>query len=210
MKGYRFPLPYLPYTKRCNTFCPTLRFKKILNQIGFYVIFGFTILGFTIIYVGLGTRSSSPNVYLIIIGLSFLLPLIIYLISIKIKSKRNEERHQRELFEFKRKAIKVKVDLGNVSIKSNCWNDIVVTDKTKYAGFNELFGDTNRNVKSVRKSLNHVSIKIPYQGKTIKYDFSNAMDITKLKIHFAIKKETTLYIDPVDKNRMYLDLEFIE
>ena len=187
-----------------------MKLKEILNQIGFYVIFGFTILGFTIIYVGLGSSSSSPNVYLIIIGLSFLLPFIIYLISNKIKSKRNEKRHQRELFEFKRKAIKVKVDLGNVSIKSNSWNDIVVTDKSTYARFNELFGDTNRNVKSVRKSLNHVSIKIPYQSKTIKYDFSNAMDSTKLKIHFVIKKETTLYIDPVDKNRMYLDLEFIE
>ena len=139
-----------------------------------------------------------------------MLPFIIYLISDKIKSSRKEKKFQRELADFKRRAIKVKVDLDNVSIKSNSWNDIVVTDNTKYAGFNEFFGNPNRNIKSVRRSLNHVRIKIPYQDKTIKYDLSIPMDSTRLKIHFAIKKETTLYIDPIDDSRMYLDLEFIE
>jgi hypothetical protein len=167
-------------------------------------------LGCIILYVGLGARSNSPNIYFIIIGLLILQPFMIYLISDKIKSSRKEKRFRRELADFKRRAIKVKVDLDNVSIKSNNWKDTIVTDNTKYAGFNEIFGDPNRNIKSVRRSLNHVSIKIPYQDKTIKYDLSIPMDITKLKIHFAIKKETTLYIDPMDEKRMYLDLEFIE
>ena len=36
------------------------------------------------------------------------------------------------------------------------------------------------------------------------------MDPEKLKIHFAIKEKTFLYVDPNNVNNNYLDLQFLE
>lgn len=139
-----------------------------------------------------------------------LLPYGIWGLREQLKLKRLEVKYEKALADLKLGGEKVKVDLDSVKIKSNKWNETIITDNTQYAGLNELVGRADRNMKTVVKNLNQITIKIPYNGKTIRYKANVQMDLDNLKIHFAIQKETTLYIDPLNNRNMYLDLEFLQ
>ncbi|TKD61432.1 hypothetical protein [Flavobacterium sp. ASW18X] len=187
-----------------------MNFKDIFENIKSYLFIGTFFFGFVIIFAGLPGRNRDWNLYFILIGLAMLLPFAIWYLNDHLKLKRLDKKYEKALADLKLRGEKVKVELDNVKIKSNKWNETVITDNTQYAGLNELVGRADRNMKTVVKNLNQVTINIPYKGKIIRYKANVQMDTDNLKIHFAIQKETTLYIDPLNNRNMYLDLEFLE
>ncbi len=47
-------------------------------------------------------------------------------------------------------------------------------------------------------------------NELIKYKLNIDMDPTKLKMHFAVKEKTELYVDSENIDNHYLDLSFLE
>jgi hypothetical protein len=69
-----------------------------------------------------------------------------------------------------------------------------------------MAGNHDVNYIKVDRNLNAIKIEIPIDGEKIDYHIGVEMDPTTLTLHFAIKKETYLYIADEE---LYLDLEFL-
>lgn len=174
-----------------------------------YFFIGMFLFGLLFFWAGLPGRNRNLNLFFLIPGFFMLLPFAVLYLTEKINFERIKKRDNQELEDFKNRAEKIEIDLRNVDIKSNKWKETVITDSTKYAGLNDLIGRSDRNMKSTTRNLNHITVNIPCEGKTLKYETNVEMDIDTLKIHFAVKKKTTLYIDTLNKSNMYLCLEFL-
>ena len=148
--------------------------------------------------------------YFSLAGLVMILPFFIWTKNVDFKLWKTERKFQSNFNDFKSRAERILVNLEKVKVKPRNWYEKVITDNSKYAGFNDLAGRSDRNFKIEERTLNHISLKIPYEGKTLSYRTSIVMDNDTLKIHFALQKQTTLYIDPDDHRNIYLDLEFLK
>jgi len=186
-----------------------LNIKKVISNIGFYAIFIILFFGMVFIMAGIGGRGLKGNSTFIWIGLLLITPFVLYFILDCIKSKRKEYKSKLELENFKKTADKIVIDLENIKIKSNSWTDTVVVDNTRYGGLNQLTGNEDKNIKMIKRDINYVKISVPYKEKTLNFNLSVAMEATILKMHFAIKKETILYVDPENPDNYYLDMEFL-
>ena len=124
-------------------------------------------------------------------------------------SLRNKSTEKTELEKFKLIADKVKIDLTFSEIKTNDWTDEIMINQNKYGGLNQLTGNADKNIKKVDRVLNYLTVRGKYRGKTIDYGMSLEMDTDNLKIHLSQQKQTTLYIDPKNSDKKYLDMEFI-
>ncbi len=166
-------------------------------------------LGLIVFLVGFGTKGNSPNIYFIIIGAVILSPFVIYYFYDNYKSKRLIKSNNKQLEDFKNRANKIVVNLEDVQIKSNSWTEQKVIDNSYYAGFNQMAGYDGKNFETITRNFNYVKFKIPHEYGIIEYKAHIPMDTTKLKIYFAIKKQTYLYVDKLDEEKMYLDLDFL-
>ena len=170
-----------------------INLREKLNGIFGYFLAGIFFLGFIILYVGL-----DGNLIFVGIGTLILLPFLIWFLIIKIKEKKIDIEKKAEIQKLKKYGEKVIVNLENIKINSNSWKQEVrktsrYEDKVSYVDIN----------------YNLIEMKIPYRNEFINYSLHIDMETTKLKIHFAIKRETILYVDLKDKNKNYLDLEFL-
>lgn len=170
-----------------------INLREKLNRIFGYLLAGIFFLGFIILYVGL-----NGNLIFVGIGTIILLPFIIWFLISYIKEKKIDSEKKDEIQKLKKYGEKVIVNLENIKIVSNSWTQ-EVRKTSKYE-------DT---VSHVDINYNFIEIKIPYKNEFINYSLHINMETTKLKIHFAIKRETILYVDLKDKNKNYLDLEFL-
>jgi hypothetical protein len=164
------------------------------------------ILSFIVLDGGL----RSGNLRFIILGGSVILVamIIYFIVSIRDKrrARRNQEKFEAELAQFKQDADQIEVDLNKVKIKSNSWTEEVVIRESKYSGVDSFFGTNHHNIKTVKNEINLVELSIPIDGKTIRYKTRTDMNKESLLIHLAIKKNTILYVKDGDS---YLDLEFL-
>jgi len=190
-----------------------LKKKEILEKLNsiFLGIFGILFfLGLFTTLFGLIPLFRDGIYYFSLVGLIMILPFFLWAKNVDFQLWRNERKFQSKFNDFKSKAERVNVDLEKVKVQPRNWYEKIITDNSRYAGLNDLVGRSDRNFKIAKRTLNHISLKIPYNGQKLNYRTSIAMDNDTLKIHFALQKQTTLYIDPNDRKNIYLDLEFLK
>ena len=181
-----------------------MNFKKLLSDFGTYIFLGLTFLGFIIIYAGIGGRGDynpvgDTNWYFVAIGTILILPFIFYMIKTKLMLKKSSNEDLERINDLIRTGKKVIVDLDSLEIQTNSYKqEVSVGHGTQQR--NE-YVDVNHNV---------IFLDIPYKNESIKYKLNINMDSTKLKMHFAIKGKTELYVDTKNPNNNYLDLRFLE
>jgi Mn2+/Fe2+ NRAMP family transporter len=166
--------------------------EKLIRFLG-YILASIFFLGFIILYVGL-----DGNLLFVGIGILILLPFVIWFLILNLKEKKLNTEEKAEIQKLKKYGEKIIVNLENVKINSNSWKQ-EVRKTSRYED----------EVSHVDINLNSIEIKIPYRSEFINYSIHINMETTKLKMHFAIKRETILYVDLKDKNKNYLDLEFL-
>ena len=181
-----------------------MNLKKILSDFGSWIFAGLTFLGFIIIYAGIGGRgryrsTGETNFYFVAVGIFLILPFLIYMLKTKILLKKSEDEESKRITDLISTGDKVIVNLDNLEIQSNSYKQEIEVG-SGYSTRNEYI-DVNHNV---------ILINVPYKNESIKYKLNIDMDTTRLKMHFAIKQETELYIDPKNPNNNYLDLKFLE
>ena len=181
-----------------------MNLKKILSDFASWIFTGLTFLGFIIIYAGIGGRgryntTGETNFYFIAVGIVLILPFLIYMLKTKILIDKAENEESKRIFDLIKSGDKVIVNLDNLEIQTNSYKQEIEIG-SGYNTRNEYI-DVNHNV---------ILIDVPYNNDSIKYKLNINMDTTKLKMHFAIKKETKLYVDTTNPNNNYLDLRFLE
>ena len=181
-----------------------MNLKKILSDFASWIFTGLTFLGFIIIYAGIGGRgryntTGETNIYFIAVGIVLILPFLIYMLKTKILIDKAENEESKRIFDLIKSGDKVIVNLDNLEIQTNSYKQEIEIG-SGYNTRNEYI-DVNHNV---------ILIDVPYNNDSIKYKLNINMDTTKLKMHFAIKKETKLYVDTTNPNNNYLDLRFLE
>ncbi len=192
-----------------------MKIKNYLASFKTYIFLGITFLGFITILAGLGFKGrwntpSEGNIYFIGIGLLLLVPAIIWYAKSRHQDKKINDRQKERIELLKKTGEKITIDLDLVIIKSSQLQKKIITDNTTYSALNGLVEREDRNFKIVNQNVNQLTITKSHNGRKIKYRESIVMDSDNLKIHFAIQKNTILYIDPNDKKNMYLDLEFLK
>ncbi|SIS46809.1 hypothetical protein SAMN05421766_10258 [Zobellia uliginosa] len=192
-----------------------MKFKDIINSLKTYIFFGIVYIGFLAILAGLGYRGrwrpmGDLNPYFVAFGIVLIIPLLYWIIKTKLTDRAAKAENEKRIEKLKKDGQKIEIDLNKVKVNSSSWQEQIITDNTRYAGLNEVVGRGDRNLKLVNRTLNQISFKKTIKGRTITYRESIEMDTDNLKIHFALKKKTILYIDPDDRKNMYLDLEFLK
>ena len=181
-----------------------MNIKKILSDFGSWIFAGLTFLGFIIIYAGIGGRGKynpmgDTNWYFVGTGIILILPFIIYMIKIKFMLKKSSDENTERINELIRTGDKIAVNLDKLEIQTNSYRQEI-----------EVGSGYNRRNEYINVNHNVIQIDIPYKNESIKYKLNIDMDPTKLKMHFAIKEKTELYVDPENPNNNYLDLKFLE
>lgn len=173
-----------------------MKIKNILSDVGNWVIAGLTFLGTIILFAGI---DGATNWYFIGVGIIFLLPFIINIIRILLRTKKATDENAERVNELISHGDQITVNLDNLEIRSNSYQHEIEVG-SGYRTRNEYI-DVNHNV---------ILIEVAYKNDTIKNRLNIDMDTTKLKMHFAIKQTTELYVDPKNPNNHYLDLRFLE
>lgn len=147
-----------------------------------------------------------------LILLSLILLSIIVNFSYKLINKRNavveEIEHKKKIEDFKLKSQKTTIDLTKFKIKSNSWKETIITDKSQYAGINELIGQGDKNIAIVDRKIHIIEIPIKINQKILNHTFRSNKDLNVIKISLLEKKTTTLYFNPDDESEYFLDLDF--
>lgn len=147
----------------------------------------------------------------------YLFSILILLLALgiaKILKNRSQEKEyekfRKEVHAFKEEADSIQVDLNQMRIKSNEWQDEQVINHSKYGGANQLIGRGDLNIKKVQRSINVLETSVTYKGQTIHVLSRVSMEPTTLKMKLAIQKETTLYVNPDQPEEYHLDLDFLK
>jgi len=181
-----------------------MNLKKILSDFGSWIFIGLTFLGFIIIYAEIGGRgrynaTGETNLYFVAVGIVLIIPFLIYLLKTKILINKAENEESTRISDLIRSGDKIIINLDNLEIQSNSYKQEI-----------EVGSGYNTRNEYIDVNHNAIMIDVPYKNDLIKYKLNIDMDTTKLKMHFAIKQETVLYIDPTNPNSNYLDLRFLE
>lgn len=177
-----------------------------IKKFAIYIAMGLFALGYVILRAGL----KNDNAVFLFIGIiSMLIVAIligIYFLASGFKQRKQEREYQKQLQLFKLSARKIVVSLEDVEIKSNNWTDKILKDDFNYGLLDAMAGYDESNFMQVDRNLNAVAITLTIDGSTIDYFVNIEMEPKALAMHFAIKKETYLYISAEER---YLDLEFL-
>ncbi|WP_426065384.1 hypothetical protein [Flavobacterium sp. DSP2-3-1] len=171
-----------------------INLREKLNGIFGYFLVGIFFLGFIILNVGL-----DGNLLFVGIGTVILLPFIVWFLILNLKEKKLGTEKKAEIQKLKKYGEKIIVNLENIKINSNPWRQ-EIRKTSRYED----------KITQVDINYNLIEMKIPYRSEFINYSLHIDMETTKLKMHFAIKRETILYVNIKDKNKNYLDLEFLK
>ena len=112
--------------------------------------------------------------------------------------------------QFKKTARIITVNLDEVEILSNSWNEVVSIESEKAMMYNQVLGFENQNFKEINRELNTIIIKININGKLKTIQFNIEMNSDRLKIKLALKKTTNYYYDLNKPGLDFLDLAFLK
>lgn len=189
-----------------------MNLKDKLQSIGFSLLV--TLLLILAIYIVVGLKSSTTNWTLVIIGIVVLAPFLIYLIYqnflMSHEAEERDKKYEAHLHKFKQTANRVPVNLEKAIIqeKNHYYTKTVVTGKA--AALNEISGNGHYNEKTIEYTSCKVTFRLKYNNEELTLERTIKMGETALRMHFYIKKETILYVDPFDSENYHLDLDFIE
>lgn len=191
--------------------------KNFFSNLFLYFLIGVFILGFVIFYVGLGisrtVRTESDfNGIFVIIGLTVMFPFVVYLIKVLYFDQRKESRKQKSSSsELKRNWVKLTVNLEALEINKSrkSYYSKVINNTARSGALNQMAGNPDRNIRTTEYNGNEIKFKVPYGNNFIKFTKIIDMEPSNLLLHFAVKKETNLYVNPKNINDYYLDLEFL-
>ncbi len=174
--------------------------KRIKGEIISAVIIIASFLIITVIVVFL----SSEYVYYYFGGHKTLIVIIIiisiFLISRKIKLFKKEVEKLEERDALIKRGIKLKVDLSQVTIKTKKSREAVIINKYS----------KHRRVEYRDVNCNDITFYITDKRRELKRKAKVCMEADKLRLHFAVKKFTYLYIDTKNPNDEFLDLRFLD
>jgi len=192
-----------------------LRLKKLFSNLILYTLIGIFALGVVMVYAGIGEDRSTRNHFngtFVIIGLVILLPFSIYFIKIFHFDQRKESRKQQKIIsELKTNWVKLTVDLESINIdkSSKSFSSKVIHNTARSGALNQIMENPDPHIHITEYNINEIKFKIPYGNNFIKFTKTIDMEPTKLLLHFAVKKETYLYVNPTNMKEYYLDLEFL-
>jgi len=175
----------------------------------YYLIIGLAFLGIIIIRTGLGIENFK---YPLLVGLVLIILSIYYFFVLKSKNKKEAKESNRVKDDLIRYGdhIKVNLDIDNLKILSNKWQEEIIVDNSRYAFINNLTGNSDKNVDTIEVIYSAFLIEVPYKGEKFEILVNTLLDSVTLKMKLTIQKETSLYIDRNNQSRYYLDLDFLE
>ncbi|WP_031425440.1 hypothetical protein [Flavimarina sp. Hel_I_48] len=180
-----------------------MKFKKILLTIWNNIFIVTTVLGVTIFLIGMGWRgkyhlAGKSNIYIAGFGAILTIPFLIYLIRITITDRKLWDENIKRINRLKKTGDKLIINLDELKIHTNSYMQEVSVG----SGYNQ------RNER-VQMHNNLIILDIPYRNQRIRFKSNINMEPIKLKLHFAVKGKTELYIDRQDPDNNYFDLTFL-
>ena len=152
------------------------------------------------VYNGFEDMFNGKSFNKLYVGIILLIPFLIWYLILGINNYRKGKKRKFKRLKLINSGDKIIIRLNTILIKSNNWKkEVIIDEDSQY-----------EKVVNVDKSYNYLTLKVPYKDSLIHYSSNIEMDTTKLKMLFAIKKETYLYVDPENANNFYLDLSFLE
>ena len=122
-------------------------------------------------------------------------PFAFWFMVIVFKTKKLNRAKEKRIQNLIKHGDKILIDLQNIKILNNSWNQEIVTkDKLDHVDIN----------------LNYFELQIPYKNDKIKYKIHIDMELDKLKTYLALKGKTFFYVDPNNINNRHLDLDFLD
>ena len=181
-----------------------MNIKNIISDFVSWAFLGLTFLGLIIIYVGFGGRGrynlvEGTNWYFVGVGLVLILPFVFYMIKEQLISNKEVDENEQRIKKLIKTGDKLSIDLDKLKIQTNSYRQELSVG-SGYRQRNE-YVDVNYNV---------ILLEVPYHNELIKYRLNINMEPTKLRMHFAVKGKTELYVDSQNPNNNYLDLTFLE
>lgn len=161
----------------------------------------------------LGFKVKNYNLFFLLTG--GIIAAIGFVLSTFIE-KREEKIINNEFLNWKsdliNKGIKVEVDLDKCEIKFNSYREEVIKDyyspSDKYMALDALVGKDNREFQNVNQSILVYKTEVHGNSRTF-YSPIIAKDEISLTFLLGNKKKTLIYVDRLDKDNYYFDLEFL-
>lgn len=175
-----------------------------LKNISFYAFIALFVFALVILYIGF--KSNITILQYIAFGIISL--YIVYFIIEFLRLGNYGKTSEANLEAFKDEKQKLIINLADVTIKSNRKFETVVEDNSFESLLKKTSDLSGESIK-MQKVTNHYTLIIPYKKQKLEYDLKTDCDIDKLRMHFAIQKETILYVDPKNPKTNYLDLGFL-
>ena len=175
-----------------------------------YIGMGLLVVGAGIFL--LGFRVANYSLYFLVGG-GIMAGIGFY--SLKFLSKKEEDNAFAEFDEW-RKALKdsgttIDVDFSQCELKSNQYREEVdqgFTLASKYMALDVMAGRDNREYQNVDQSV--IVFETDYKGERVTF-YSPLINKEKMTLEFLLadKKSTKVYVDRLNKENYYFDLEFI-
>lgn len=185
--------------------------KDFFTQIGQYILIGVLFLGVIIFWVGLGPKRLDFNLVFVIIGLIIMSPYLFYFTYLYYYAKKEVNSEKKDIDILKNNGERLVVNLEDLKITKTrvSYTSKIIHNTARTGALNQLIGNADANIRTTRFSMNEINFKVPYGNNFIKFKKFIDMEPETLMLHFAVKKETYLYVDKRNMSNYYLDLEFL-
>ena len=181
-----------------------MNLKKLLSDFGIWIFAALTFLGTIIIYAGAGGRgrghrTGEINWYFVAVGAVLMIPFLIYMLKARFMEQKSIDDTSKRINDLLTKGDKITINVDQLEIKPNSYQQ-------------EIEVGSGYRTRNEHIPINHnvVLLEISYKGHNIQKRIDINMEPSKLKMHFAVKGTTELYIDPQQPDNNYLDLRFLE
>ncbi|MEM1406766.1 MAG: hypothetical protein AAGG59_08330 [Bacteroidota bacterium] len=175
-----------------------------------YIGTGLLVVGGFIFF--LGFKVANYNLYFLVVG-GIMAAIGFY--SLKFLNKREEDNAFAEFDEWrqglKASGTKIEVDFAQCELKSNKYREVVdqgYTPASKYMALDALVGRDNTEYNNVDQSVIVFETELSGEKATFYSPLINKEKMT-LEFLLADKKSTNIYVDRLNKDNYYFDLEFI-
>ncbi|HYV92150.1 MAG TPA: hypothetical protein VE978_10220 [Chitinophagales bacterium] len=190
------------------------------RRISAYILFGLGILTVTFFREYSGKSIPYPFLFWFLGFVMFLAGWAVLRFTPTVKDVRDTKRLKKLIEDLRANGEKIKVDFSKCEIKSNDYSE----ERERYGTGNPLttlsieaeiqawnaLTDQMRNTKIVEVYQSVLVFKFNNNGKTETF-ISRVIPKDRATLMFKLgdKKETTLYVDKIDRSRYYFDLEFL-
>lgn len=164
-----------------------------------------------IIVIGSTSRLGFRSFWIFLTGLLMLAPFSIYLYFATNRFTNKDIEDVERIQTLKQNGIKLHVNLEVLELSKTrkSYYSKVIHNSARSGALNQLMGNPDKNIQTTTYINNEIKFKVPYGNNFIKFTKTINMEPTTLMLHFAVKKETNLYVNPTNMSDYYLDLEFL-